>query len=96
MAELHFYQLLGVDGPVPVPRRKKIKIKKIIHTSTVHLKKIHFHYAISTIVAVSVGDPHVFGPPKSGSISQRYGSRSGSGSSSRSFPFLRNVLKGLK
>jgi hypothetical protein len=40
----------------------------------------------------SVGnpDPHVFGPPKSGSISQRYGSWSGS------FPFLIKVLSGLK
>ncbi len=36
----------------------------------------------------SVGD--VFGPPGSGSISQRYGSGSGS------FPFLKNVLSGLK
>ncbi len=37
-------------------------------------------------------DPHVFGPPGSGSISQRYGSESGSGS----FPFLIDVLSGLK
>jgi hypothetical protein len=35
-------------------------------------------------------DPHVFGPPGSGSISQKYGSDSGS------FPFLKKVLKGLK
>ncbi len=35
-------------------------------------------------------DPHVFGPPRSGSISQRYGSGSGS------FPFLIKVLSGLK
>jgi hypothetical protein len=33
-------------------------------------------------------DPHVFGPPGSGSISQRYGPGS--------FPFLINVLSGLK
>ncbi len=40
----------------------------------------------------SVGDPypHVFGPPGAGSISQRYGSGSGS------FPFLIDVLSGLK
>jgi hypothetical protein len=39
-------------------------------------------------------DPHVFGPPRSGSgsISQRYGS----GSVPGSFPFLINVLCGLK
>jgi hypothetical protein len=39
---------------------------------------------------VSVGDrdPHVFGPPGCGSISQRYGSGY--------FPFLINVLSGLK
>jgi hypothetical protein len=35
-------------------------------------------------------DPHVFGPPGSGSISQRYGSGSGS------FPFLIAVLSRLK
>jgi hypothetical protein len=33
---------------------------------------------------------HVFGPPGSGSISQRYGSGSGS------FPFLIKMLRGLK
>jgi hypothetical protein len=33
-------------------------------------------------------DPHVFGPPGSGSISQRHGSKS--------FPFLIKVLSGLK
>jgi hypothetical protein len=36
----------------------------------------------------SVRDPHDFGPPGSGSISQRYGSGYGSGS----FPFLIKVL----
>jgi hypothetical protein len=36
-------------------------------------------------------DPHVFGPPGSESISQRYGS----GSGSRSFSFLISVLSGL-
>jgi hypothetical protein len=52
-------------------------------------------YKIS--VFTSVGDPdpqdpHVFGPPGSGSISQRYRYRSGSGSGS--FPFLLNVSSG--
>ncbi len=37
-------------------------------------------------------NPHVFGPPGSRSISQRYGSSSGSAS----FPFLTNVLRRLK
>jgi hypothetical protein len=48
-------------------------------------------------VGDSIGDPdpdlnypHVFGPRGSGSISQRYGSGSGS------FPFLLKVLIGLK
>jgi hypothetical protein len=48
-------------------------------------------------VRISVGypdpdpqDTHVFGPPGSGSISQRCGSGSGS------VPFLINVLSGLK
>ena len=35
-------------------------------------------------------DPHVFGPPGSGFIAQRYGSGSGS------FPFLIDVSSGLK
>ncbi len=35
-------------------------------------------------------DPHGFGPPESGSLSQRCGS------GSESFPFLINVLSGLK
>jgi hypothetical protein len=35
-------------------------------------------------------DPHVFGPPGSGSISRRYGS------GSDSIPFLLNVLSGLQ
>jgi hypothetical protein len=35
MAELHFYQLLGVDGPVPVSRKKKKKkFHKMICTCT--------------------------------------------------------------
>ncbi len=38
-------------------------------------------------------DSHVFEPPGSGSISQRY---SGSGSGFGSFPFLIDVLSGLK
>jgi hypothetical protein len=37
----------------------------------------------------STGDPHVFGPPGPGSISQRYGPGSGS------FPFLIEVLSRL-
>jgi hypothetical protein len=46
-----------------------------------------------TMTLTSVGDPnpqdqYVFGPPGSGSVSQRYGSGS--------FPFLINVLIGLK
>jgi hypothetical protein len=41
------------------------------------------------ILSGSVGDPHVFGPPGSGSIRRR-------GSGSGSFPFLINVLSGLK
>jgi len=35
-------------------------------------------------------DPHVFGPPGSGSISRRYGSGSGS------FVFIKNAWSGLK
>jgi hypothetical protein len=47
----------------------------------------------SVVLLSSVGDPdpqepHVFGPPRPGSIRQRYGSGS--------FPFLIRVLRGLK
>jgi hypothetical protein len=41
-----------------------------------------------SVSSVGDPDPDVFGPPRSGSISQRYGSGS--------FPFLINVLSGLK
>jgi hypothetical protein len=58
-------------------------------------------YLLLKVVGHSVGDPepdpqdpHVFGPLGSGSSSQIYGS--GSGSCSGSFPFLINVLSGLK
>jgi hypothetical protein len=45
---------------------------------------------LSSAMPGSVGDPdpHVFRPPGSGSIRQRYGSGS--------FPFLIKVLRGLK
>jgi hypothetical protein len=48
--------------------------------------------AAASYLQFSVGDPdpHVFGPPGSGSISQRYGSGFGS------FPFLIKVLSELK
>jgi hypothetical protein len=55
----------------------------------------HIILTASRNVISSVGDPdpqepHVFGPPVSGSISQRYGYGFGS------FPFLSKVLSGLK
>jgi hypothetical protein len=63
--------------------KKKILIKEI---------RLLFTTEISTkvIAKSSVGDPvpDVFGPPGSGSISQRYGSGS--------YPFLIQVLNGLK
>jgi hypothetical protein len=49
-----------------------------------------FSKVLSSWPETSIGDPdpHVFGPPGSGSISQRPGSRS--------FPFLIKVFSGLK
>jgi hypothetical protein len=44
---------------------------------------------LKVLVIVGDPDPDVFGSPVSGSISQRYGSGSGSGS----FPFLIKVLR---
>jgi hypothetical protein len=60
------------------------------------------HYILFKIFFIIVGDPdlepdpHVFGPPGSGFISERYGSGTGSESSFGSFPFLINVWSGLK
>jgi hypothetical protein len=55
-----------------------------------------FFFSRKAMVKYSVGDPdlHVFGAPGSGSISQRYGTGSSSGSGS--FPFLIRVLRKLK
>ncbi len=70
--------------------------ERIIHGQKV-LRKIGFSIFLS--VKPSVGDPdpepepqdqHVFGPPGSGSIGQRYGS------GSESFPCLIKVLSVLK
>jgi hypothetical protein len=67
---------------------------------TVHqltYRKINIYQIIlsKNSLSTSVGDPdpRVIGPPGSGSISQRYGSASGTGSGS--FPFLIKVLSGL-
>jgi hypothetical protein len=50
--------------------------------SRLGLNRLHFEpytqQQLQVIVGVSVPDPNVFGPPGSGSISQRYGSGSGS------------------
>jgi hypothetical protein len=62
------------------------------------LLRVHYNLKLSSL-KIGVGnpnpepdpdpqDPHVFGPPRSGSISQRYGSGS--------FMFLIDVLSGLK
>jgi hypothetical protein len=53
-----------------------------------------FQRIVIDLFSSSVGDPDVFGPPGSGSISQRHGS--GFGSGSRSFAFLIKVGSGLK
>jgi hypothetical protein len=71
--------------------------QKLFHTYrrlskpiSVKSKQNLFDYNDQILVKTSVGDPdpHDFGPPKSGSISQRYGSGS--------LPFLTLVLRGLK
>ncbi len=51
-------------------------------------EQVQAHSVGSSVVDPDPQDPHVFGPPGSGSISQRYGSGS--------FSFLVNVLSGLK
>jgi hypothetical protein len=53
---------------------------------------IDFYCAVGSVGDPDPEDPHVVGPPGSGSAVQRYGS----GSSSGSFPFLIKVLSSLK
>ncbi len=64
--------------------------KEVEHTKCMiskHIPKfLHGHHFSPRYTCV--GDLDVFGPPESGSVSQRYGSVS--------FPFLINVLSGLK
>ncbi len=77
--------------PTTCRREEENPDKNFFHPSmqalylTVFLPGLH-------VLTGSVGDPdpHVFGPPGSGTISQRYGSGSGS------IPFLIKVLSGLK
>jgi hypothetical protein len=63
-----------------------------VYSYTVH--GVSYWISTSSVGGPDPQDPHVFGPPGSGSgsISQGYGSESGSGS----FPFLIGVLNGLK
>ncbi len=72
------------------------QLLNVLNCSILFVRPLFFsilHLFISSLLILSnsVGDPdpqdpHVFGPPGSGSISQMYGSGSGSGS----FPFLIN------
>jgi hypothetical protein len=61
-------------------------------------KKTENHSILSGRAQTSVADtdlnpdPHVFGPPGSGSISQRYGSGSGSGSFNHHAKIVRKTL----
>jgi hypothetical protein len=62
------------------------------HCAAVNFLLIRLDESNYEVRLPSVGDPdpHVIGPPESGSISQRYGSGIGC------FPFLIKVLSGLK
>jgi hypothetical protein len=66
---------------------KKVTIKFIDETwiQIRNLKKCWIRIRIKS--SVGDPDPHIFEPPGSGSIGQRY--ESGSGTGSRSFPFLK-------
>ncbi len=46
----------------------------------------------TSVADPNLPDPHVFGPPGSGSISERYGSESGSGSFCHQAKILRKTL----
>jgi hypothetical protein len=70
---------LGLPGPDPFVRGTDP------HTAYTD-KRISMIYRIP--VRIRNPDPHIFGPPGSGSIGQRYGSGS--------YPFFIKVLSGLK
>jgi hypothetical protein len=78
-------------------RLKNIQILRIlmrIRIPNTCCKKENYREINLSVVAIVADpdppDPYVFGPSGSGSISQRYGSGSGS------FPFLTKLLSGLK
>jgi hypothetical protein len=69
---------MGKLGPAIRLSRKKLELTRrlgIVHQ--VHLHVV-FAIAVTSVEDPDPSDPHVFGPPGSGSISQRYGSGSGS------------------
>ncbi len=74
-------------------RLKTIQILRILIPNTCCKKENYREKNLSVVAIVAdpdPPDPYVFGPAGSGSVSQRYGSGSGS------FPFLIKLLSGLK
>jgi hypothetical protein len=66
-----------------------LKEQKLIYFRTRH--KVYFR-AVLRIIPDPNPDPYVFGPPGSGSISQRYGSESGPGSFYHHAKMVRKTL----
>jgi hypothetical protein len=87
-------------GKVGLLTKELADAKQAVATAEQEMKKVQAELQekqkenkVLELLFCSVREPpHVFGPPGSGSISQR----SGSGSRSGSFPFLIKVLSGLK
>ena len=76
-------------GGIPMPEAEITAQQTQIH--------LRLSWSMAHIVQISVADldppdPHVFGPPGSGSTSQRYGSGSGSGTFYHHAKIVRKTL----
>ncbi len=107
---LSVHNVLAARGEVlPVEARPQLAVHLLLHAAPHAARRVRRHRPgrqqmillfclvnCKTVLGIQdpKPDPHVFWSPGSGSISQRCGSWSGSDSGS--FPFLINVLSGLK
>jgi hypothetical protein len=77
----------------PTARKQQMSADELSAYKVQQSSGIHFKYLMQTVGVIQTKlpdpDPHGFGPPGSGS-SKRFGSGSGS------FPFIIQVLSGLK
>ncbi len=89
LAQPRQHQLLFMIVAFCVPSTKGLNGHAPPHATTLYNLILATRILDSSVGDPDPQDPHVFGPPGSGSISQRYGS----GSRSGSFPFLIDVVR---